>query len=107
MLEESGYRVLDAEDGVAAWELLQQRVDDVALVLTDLEMPNMDGFELVRRIKSDARCAHLPVIALTTLADNADLEKGEKAGIAEYHIKLDKEELLRAIGTLLGQTDAG
>ncbi|MFP4034234.1 MAG: response regulator, partial [Desulfovermiculus sp.] len=65
--------------------------------LSDLEMPNMDGFELTRKVKEDERFAHLPVIALTSLASEEDQEKGRNMGIDEYHIKLDKAKLLSSL----------
>lgn len=96
-MEEDGFKVIEAEDGLIAWELLKERVDDIDLVVTDLEMPNMDGFELTKRIKSDPIYSHLGVIALTSLASEAHIEKGRSAGIDEYEIKLDREKLMAVI----------
>ncbi len=93
-IEEDGYKVIEAEDGLIAWEILQERVDEIDLVVTDLEMPNVDGFELTKRIKTDARYSHLNVIALTSLAGGADIERGRAVGIDEYEIKLDREKLM-------------
>lgn len=96
-MEDEGYAVIEAEDGVMAWELLQQNADEISLVVTDIEMPNMNGFELTRRIKESNAYSHLPVIALTTLAGEEDIEKGRQAGISDYQIKLDREKLVRSI----------
>ena len=96
-MEEDGFKVIEAEDGLIAWELLKERVDEVDLVVTDLEMPNMDGFELTKRIKGDPKFSHLDVIALTSLASEAHIEKGRKVGIDEYEIKLDREKLMKLI----------
>ncbi|MBF0101619.1 MAG: chemotaxis protein CheW [Desulfobacterales bacterium] len=96
-IEDGGYIVNAVEDGQEAWDYLQEHVEDIGMVLTDLEMPEMDGFELTRRIKADKRFIHLKVIALTSLAGNADIEKGRAAGIDEYQVKLDKENLLKLI----------
>ncbi|TWI71607.1 two-component system chemotaxis sensor kinase CheA [Desulfobotulus alkaliphilus] len=96
-LTEDGYEVLVAEDGVEAFSLLETHVDEIGLVLTDLEMPNMDGFELTRKIKGDSRFSHLTVIALTSLAGEEDIIKGQAAGIDDYQIKLDREKLLISI----------
>ncbi len=96
-MEDDGFKVIEAEDGRMAWELLKERVDEIDLVITDLEMPNMDGFELTRRIKTDPRYSHLGVIALTSLASDAHIEKGKAAGIDEYEIKLDREKLMKII----------
>ncbi len=96
-MEDEGYTVIDAEDGAIAWDLLQQHADEISLVVTDIEMPNMNGFELTRRIKGSNAYAHLPVIALTTLAGEEDMEKGLQVGINDYQIKLDREKLIRSI----------
>ncbi|MEI8131274.1 MAG: chemotaxis protein CheW [Leptolinea sp.] len=96
-LEGDGYRVLSAEDGQAGLNLLRQHSADVRLVVTDIEMPVMNGLELTRAIKADPALAHLPVIALTTLADEEDIVTGKAAGVIAYEVKLDKEKLLQTI----------
>lgn len=96
-MEEDGFKVIEAEDGLIAWELLKSRVDEIDIVVTDLEMPNMDGFELTKRIKGDPKYSHLDVIALTSLASEAHIEKGRAVGIDEYEIKLDREKLMKII----------
>jgi two-component system chemotaxis sensor kinase CheA len=96
-LTEAGYHILEGEDGQVAWDLLEEHHQDVALVVTDIEMPNLNGFQLTQRIKSDRRFSGLPVIALTTLAGEEDIAKGKSVGIDEYHIKLDKERLMASV----------
>lgn len=96
-LEAEGYQVIVAEDGRKALDLISTHIERLSLVVTDLEMPHMDGFTLTRTIRELPRYAHLPVIALSTLADDADLAKGEKAGVDAYQIKLDRDALLKSI----------
>ncbi len=96
-MEKEGFNILEAEDGVIAWDLLLENADEVDLVVTDIEMPNMDGFELTRKIKGHASFSHLPVIALTTLAGEEDIARGKQVGIDDYQIKLDREKLLNSI----------
>ena len=96
-LAEGGYEVMSAEDGREAWEILEQDETGFSVIVTDLEMPVMDGFELTQRIKDDPRYRHLPVIALTSLAGEEDMEKGKRCGIDDYQIKLDREKLLLSI----------
>ena len=103
-MEDDGFTVIEAEDGRIAWELLKERADEIDLVVTDLEMPNMDGFELTKRIKGDSKYSHLDVIALTSLASEAHIEKGKKVGIDEYEIKLDRERLMKVIRKYLHLT---
>jgi two-component system chemotaxis sensor kinase CheA len=94
---EAGYEVIEAEDGQIAWDLLQEHADDITMIVTDIEMPNMNGFQLTKKIKSDPRFSSYPVIALTTLAGEEDVAKGKSVGIDEYHIKLDKEKLMACV----------
>jgi two-component system chemotaxis sensor kinase CheA len=96
-MEDEGYIVIEAEDGAEAWDLLQEKGDEIRLVVTDIEMPHMNGFELTQRIKGHPAFGHLPVIALTTLAGEEDVARGQEVGIDDYQIKLDREKLLKSI----------
>jgi two-component system chemotaxis sensor kinase CheA len=96
-LEEDGFTVLDAADGEAAWELLLRKLQQVQVVVTDIEMPRLTGLGLASRIRADARTAHLPIIAVTSLASEEDMAKGKAIGINEYQIKLDRDQLLAGV----------
>lgn len=96
-IEDDGYTVDVAEDGVVAWNMLDADPRRYDLVVTDIEMPNMDGFELSRRIRQDQRFSLVPIIALTSLAGDEDVARGKAAGIDDYQVKLDKERLLQSI----------
>ena len=89
-------------DGQAAWELLDSNADDVSVVTTDVEMPRLDGLGLTERIRSDPRFAHLPVIALSTLAGEEEIARGLALGVSEYQVKLDKDQLLESIRRAVG-----
>jgi two-component system chemotaxis sensor kinase CheA len=97
LIEAVGYRVLAADDGQAAWELLERHSGEVDLVTTDIEMPRMSGLDLTRRIRGDARFRELPVIAVSTLAGEEEIARGLAAGVTEYQIKLNKDDLLASI----------
>jgi two-component system chemotaxis sensor kinase CheA len=101
-LSEDGYPVLAAPDGEAAWELLVKNLDKVRAVVTDIEMPRLDGLGLARRIRADQRTAHLPIIALTSLAGDEDIARGKSAGIDDYQTKLDRDRLLERLREYLG-----
>lgn len=96
-LEQAGFRILEAVDGVDALRVLETKCDEISMVVADIEMPNMDGFELTRRIKGSRRFGHLPVIALTTLSGEEDVARGKAAGVEEYHVKLDRERLVDCV----------
>jgi two-component system chemotaxis sensor kinase CheA len=100
-LEEEGYTVLAAPDGEAAWELLLKSVGKVRIVVTDIEMPRLTGLGLAQRIRADERTAHLPIIAVTSLAGDEDAERGKAAGITEYQIKLDREKLTASVKAMM------
>ncbi|MCX7984321.1 MAG: response regulator [Bacteroidetes bacterium] len=84
-LSMQGFDVVTACDGMDALEKLPQRKYD--LVITDLNMPTMDGFELIRNLKSNPEYKDIPVIILTSLSDNANREEGAKLGVYSYVVK--------------------
>ncbi|MBN2705664.1 MAG: chemotaxis protein CheW [Deltaproteobacteria bacterium] len=96
-IEDEERQCVTAADGLIAWNWLQENPDEAALIITDIEMPNMDGFELCRRIRNDSRFDHIKIIAVTSLAADEHLAKGKEVGIDDYQIKLDKEKLLASI----------
>jgi len=96
-MEEEGYNVIGAEDGIVAWNRLLEHSEEVTLVVTDIEMPNLDGYELSEKIRKDKRFADLPIIALTTMAGEENVARGEAAGIDDYQLKLDREKLMRSV----------
>jgi two-component system chemotaxis sensor kinase CheA len=100
-LESDGFAVIDAEDGEVAWKLLQDHGDAIQAVVTDVEMPNLTGLGLAARIRQDQRFAHLPILALTSLASEEDIAKGKAAGVDDYQVKLDRDNLLTALRSLL------
>ena len=97
ILEDEGFQVIMGEDGVEAWNLLETHHEEISIVLTDIEMPNMNGFELTRKIKKDPRFNSIPVIAVTSLSEEKHRIEGKKAGVDDYQIKLDRPKLIASI----------
>jgi two-component system chemotaxis sensor kinase CheA len=89
--------VLAAEDGQAAWEILDQHPGEVDLLATDVEMPRLDGLALTQRIRADRRFAELPIIALSSLAGEEEIARGLAAGVDEYQIKLNRDQFTDSI----------
>lgn len=86
LLKEIGYaRSEEAEDGVSALKLI--RLQPIDVVITDVNMPKMDGFELLSSIKSDATLRHLPVLMVTAEARKEDIIRAAQGGAAGYIIK--------------------
>jgi len=103
MLQAAGYQVVGSEDGQAAWELLQRPNEHFDMVITDIEMPRLDGLGLAANIRGSDRLARLPIIAVTSLGSDEDIQRGTESGIDAYHIKLEREELLTTIATHLSR----
>lgn len=100
ILEASGYRVTTAADGEEGYAHLKS--GDFDAVVSDVEMPKMDGFELTRKIRADEALADKPVILVTTLESREDRKKGMEAGADAYIVKssFDQSNLLDIIGRL-------
>jgi two-component system, chemotaxis family, sensor kinase CheA len=103
ILEVAGYRVEVARDGREALRRIGESPSP-DLVLTDVQMPEMDGFELLEAIRADEQHASLPVVIVTTLGDEASRKRGAEAGADAYVVKneFDQEALLETIERLAG-----
>ena len=100
VFEGAGYDVLLASDGAQAWAMVQTEPFDA--VVSDVDMPNMDGLELTARIKSDPKFAMLPVVLVTAREKPEDEEAGRQAGADAYVRKSnDPNELIETVARLL------
>ncbi|HWT55740.1 MAG TPA: response regulator [Candidatus Microsaccharimonas sp.] len=86
-LERAGYSVVVAHDGEEALQQAQATHPD--LILLDLIMPKMNGFEVLRSLKEDANCATIPVVVLTNLSQSNDEEEARTAGAVDFVVKAD------------------
>lgn len=104
-LQKKGYEVVEAVDGVDACEKAAAVAPD--LILMDMQMPRMDGYEATRHIKSQAATASIPVIGLTAHAMSGDRERTLEAGCDEYETKpVEFPQLLSKIQALLARRTA-
>ena len=99
--ESVGFRVSLANNGQEALEMLKDRPRYFNLVVSDIVMPIMDGYELVKSIKSDKQLEHVPVIALTSFTEEENQEKAMAAGFDGYAMKTNKENILRSVESFL------
>jgi two-component system chemotaxis sensor kinase CheA len=101
ILESAGYHVTTAVDGMDALTTVQG--SDFDLVVSDVEMPRMDGFELTGRIRADKRTAEIPVVLVTALASREHKERGIDVGASAYIVKssFDQSNLLEIVRKLL------
>jgi len=97
VLERRGMRVVTATTGKEAISILQSR-PEVAIVLMDIMMPEMDGYQTMQEIRKDPQLRRLPIIALTAKAMKGDREKCVAAGASDYLAKpVNTEQLLAAL----------
>jgi chemosensory pili system protein ChpA (sensor histidine kinase/response regulator) len=100
LLERNGMRVLTAKDGVEAMALLQEHVPDV--ILLDIEMPRMDGYEVAAHVRNDARTADVPIIMITSRVGDKHRARAIELGVDDYLGKPYQEsQLLDAIEPLV------
>jgi DNA-binding response OmpR family regulator len=100
-LERSGYRVLRASDGQEALDLALSELPDLAVL--DITMPKLDGCEVTRTLRADARTADMPVILLTARVQDDDVVRGLEAGATDYVKKpFSPQELGARITSILG-----
>jgi len=100
-LQRRGYEVIIAVDGPQGVAMAQSQAPD--LVLMDMSLPLMDGWEATRTLKSAAETKHIPVIALTAHAMSTDRDKAMEAGCDDYDTKpIEMSRLLEKIEVLLG-----
>ena len=100
VLEKHSIEVVTAQDGLDAIEHLHERVPD--LMLLDIEMPRMDGYELAQHIRSDARLRHIPIVMITSRAGQKHRKKAREAGANAYLTKPYQEtDLLAKVGDVL------
>jgi two-component system chemotaxis sensor kinase CheA len=100
-LVEAGFQVLEAADGEEALDVLARR--PVEIVVTDIEMPRVNGFELAARIRESKQFGRVPIVAVTSLSKDDERRRGLQAGIDAYLIKLDRDVLLTEIRRLLAR----
>ena len=99
-IETEGYQVISAEDGTKGLDMMRQ--DNPDLVILDIRMPGMDGFEVCRIAKNDLQLKKIPIIIVTTATQEKDKQKGKDLGADLYITKpYDGQQLLREIDNIL------
>jgi two-component system, chemotaxis family, sensor kinase CheA len=96
VLKAAGYNVTAVAAGEEALALIKKGARFDAIV-SDIEMPGMNGFELAEAIRADGRAAHVPIIALSSLTSPATIERGRQAGFHDFVAKFDRQGLIAAL----------
>jgi len=100
MLKKQGYTVIEAKDGKEALGLAQNEIPD--MILLDVMMPVMDGFEVATRLKADEKTSSIPIVLVTALNGSEDVLRGIKCGVDEFITKpVDVNELIVRVRTIL------
>lgn len=94
-LRDAGYDVVEAADGCDALAKLAARAPH--MLITDLNMPNMDGIELIRRVRALPQCKYIPIVMLTTESQDARKQEGRAAGASGWIVKPFRTEQLVAV----------
>ncbi len=87
ILTANGYDVMKASEGMAGFEMLKQNSKNINLVLLDLKLPDIDGIEVIKKIKADQNTCNIPVIVVSAHAMEADIKNSMEAGCADYITK--------------------
>jgi two-component system chemotaxis response regulator CheY len=99
-----GYGFLEAANGLEALEVLAKNAEEIALIILDVNMPEMDGFELLRRVKADPKYKNIPVMMLTTESERSRIIEAIQAGAVNYICKpFQQEDLTVKIAESLGE----
>lgn len=100
-LKEAGYEVVEAEDGKDA--LAKLKGSPVNMIIADLNMPNMNGIELIKNVRADAAFKFIPIIMLTTESQDAKKAEGKAAGATGWIVKPFKpDQLMSVVKKVLG-----
>jgi CheY-like chemotaxis protein len=101
MLRTEGYEVIEAEDGRVAFDLLA-REPLPEIILLDVMMPGLNGWQVFERLKQDPRCAKIPVVMLTALAQSSDVKRAVQLGVDGYLTKpFEPVDLIHTIEEML------
>ena len=101
ILEQEGYQAVLAQNGLEGLALLQK--DNFNLIISDIEMPKMDGLEFIKSVRAKDKFKNLPVIALTSLDDEEHRQIALAAGFDYYEIKLKDQELMKTVKKILAE----
>ena len=97
-LRKAGFEVIQADDGVNALKVLESNNNDVDVIITDLNMPNMDGLQLVRELRARPAFKGTPILFLTTRNSDADKAQGRAAGATGWIAKpFDPNKLVQVV----------
>lgn len=102
LLSVAGYEVVCVDSADAALQLCDAG-EDFDVIISDIEMPGMNGFEFARKVTKDSRWAQTPIVALSSFSNPSDLARGREAGFRDYVAKTDRDALLNTLHDTLAE----
>lgn len=100
-LKPLGYTIFEAEDGQKGFDAVKSEAID--LIIVDVNMPVMDGFEMIRNVKTLPKCKNTPIVFLTTESSADKKEKGKELGVSGWMVKpFESDALIKIVKMLLG-----
>jgi two-component system chemotaxis sensor kinase CheA len=106
VLSVAGYRVTSVEDATEALEL-RERGANFDVIISDIEMPGMNGFEFAEQVRADERWGRTPLVAMSSHASDRDFERGREVGFSDYVAKFDRDALLQTLSHTLSGAGGG
>lgn len=107
LLEPHDIKVILAEDGEIGLKTMRQQGDSIDLILSDIEMPNMNGLEMTEKIRTMSQFKDVPIIILSTVDRDDAMVKGHTAGVTDYLIKMDQDLVMETVEKYLNHTTGG
>ena len=99
----AGYEVIEAENGQEGLEQLEQHADSITAIVSDIEMPIMDGFSFIQKVRTHSEYSGLPAMALTSLHSEEAEQRAYDSGFDKFQTKLDREKLIAAVHSMVQQ----
>ena len=104
-IEPLGFDLLEASDGKEALDVLAKEHENIVLIISDWNMPVMNGFDLLKSVKADSTFKSIPVIMLTTEGEKSNINKAIQAGAANYMLKpFNNADLVKKVLQCLGRS---
>jgi two-component system chemotaxis sensor kinase CheA len=108
VFRDSGFVVAEAHNGKEAWEYIKNNFNTIDLMVSDIIMPKMDGFDLLEKIHSNDEYAKIPIIVLTNLDQNGDRDAVMALGAKKYFVKanMTPKQLVGVVNEILGMVSS-
>ena len=103
VLEKTGYEVVTADNGKEAIDILSRNDGDFDVIVSDIEMPLVNGFQFALAVKKEPNLASIPMLAISSRADNAYVSEGKKAGFDMYLEKFKPNILVDSLADLISR----